>query len=193
MPEDIQETQEALEPVESLGREESRQTIYAMLFSSDRPLSVGRLAEALGDTDPDIVANLVEELREEINGRDDLPYTLGEIAGGYQLLTKPPFGPYIRRLFQIRKSKRLSRPLLETLAVIVYKQPVTRAEVEAIRGVSVAHAFDQLLERRLIKVSGVAELPGRPKLFRTTDEFLVHFGLKNLKELPSLEDLQEMA
>ncbi|HNT88707.1 MAG TPA: hypothetical protein PKL84_12670, partial [Candidatus Hydrogenedentes bacterium] len=71
MPEDIQETQEALEPVESLGREESRQTIYAMLFSSDRPLSVGRLAEALGDTDPDIVANLVEELREEINGRDD--------------------------------------------------------------------------------------------------------------------------
>lgn len=192
MAEEIQDIQEELEPVESLGREESRQTIYAMLFASDRPLSAGRIAEALGDTDPDIVANLLEELREEINVADGLPYELQEIAGGYQLVTKPPFGPYIRRLFQIRKSKRLSRVLLETLAVIVYKQPVTRAEVEAIRGVSVAHAFDQLQERRLIKVVGVAELPGRPKLYRTTDEFLVHFGLKNLKDLPSLEELQEL-
>lgn len=198
MPEDTEELQDSLEqqdelePVESLGREESRQAIYAMLFVSDRPLSAGRIAEALGDTDPDIVANLLEELREDVNSRDNLPYTLVEIGGGYQLITKPAYGPFVRRLFQIRKSKRLSRALLETLAVIVYKQPVTRAEVEAIRGVSVAHAFDQLLERRMIKVSGIAELPGRPKLFRTTDEFLVHFGLNNLRDLPSLEELQEL-
>lgn len=184
--------EDALEPVESLSREESRQALYAMLFASDRPLSAGRLAQALGDMDPEVVGTLIQEVREEIAAQENLPYTLTEIAGGYQLITKPEYGPFIRRLFQIKKSKRLSRALLETLAIICYKQPVTRADVEAIRGVSVSHAFDQLLERRLIKVTGVADLPGRPKLYRTTDEFLVHFGINSLKDLPSLEELQEM-
>ncbi len=179
-----------LEPVESLGREESRQALYALLFAADRPLSAGRLAEALGDMDPDIVAMLLEELREELNGRSELPYSLCEIAGGYQLMTKPQFAPFVRRLFQIKKSNRMSKSLLETLAIIAYKQPVTRAEVEAIRGVSVSYAFDQLQEKRLIKVSGVSDLPGRPKLYRTTDEFLTTFGLKSLKELPSLDELK---
>lgn len=181
-----------LEPVETLGREESIQTLYALLFVSDRPLSAGRLAEALGDMDPDIVATLLEELREDLDRGGGLPYRLHEIAGGYQLITKPEYAPYVRRLFQIKKTRRLSRALLETLAIIAYKQPVTRPEVEAIRGVSVAHAFEQLLERRLIKVAGVSDMPGRPKLFRTTDEFLVQFGLKSLKELPTLDELQEM-
>lgn len=181
-----------LEAVESLGREESRQALYALLFASDRPVSAGRLAEALGDIDPDIVANLLEELRTELDAQEALPYRLTEIGGGYQFMTKPEFGPYIRRMYRIKKSKRLSRALLETLAIIAYKQPVTRPEVESIRGVSVSHAFDQLQERRLIKIAGVSDLPGRPKLYRTTDEFLVQFGLKNLKELPTLEELQDM-
>ncbi len=182
---------ETLEPVEMLGREEARQVLYAMLFASDRPLSAGRLAEALGDMDPHVAANLLEELCEELEAQN-VPFVLREIAGGYQLTTKPQFGPYIRRLFQIKKSRRLSRVLLETLAIIAYKQPVTRPAVEAIRGVSVSHAFDSLQERRLIKVVGVAEVPGRPKLYRTTDEFLIHFGIKSLKELPSIEELREM-
>jgi segregation and condensation protein B len=181
-----------LEAVESLGREESRQALYALLFASDRPVSAGRLAEALGDIDPDIVANLLEELRSELDAQETLPYRLTEIGGGYQFMTKPEFGPYIRRMYRIKKSKRLSRALLETLAIIAYKQPVTRPEVESIRGVSVSHAFEQLQERRLVKVAGVSDLPGRPKLYRTTDEFLVQFGLKNLKELPTLEELQDM-
>lgn len=190
--EDLEFEDNELEAVETLGREESRQALYALLFASDRPVSAGRLAEALGDMDPDIVANLLEELREELDAQEALPYRLTEIGGGYQLLTKAEFGPYIRRMYRIKKSKRLSRALLETLAIIAYKQPVTRPEVESIRGVSVSHAFDQLQERRLIKVAGVSDLPGRPKLYRTTDEFLVQFGLKNLKELPTLEELQEM-
>lgn len=183
---------EELEPVEMLGRDEMRQAIYALLFVSDRPLSVGRIAEALGDIDPEIVANLLDELREELS-QQSLPYTLNAIAGGYQLLTKSPYAPFIRRLFQIKKSRRLSKAVLETLAIIAYKQPITRAEVEAIRGVSVSYSFDALLEKRLIKVVGVAETPGRPKLYRTTDEFLVHFGIKNLKELPSIDELREMS
>lgn len=192
MSDDVLDTSEMPEPVEMLDRDESRRALYALLFASDRPLSASRLAEALGDTDPDIVATLLEELRETLNGRDDLPYMLHEIAGGYQFLSKPEFGPYIRRLFQIRKSNRLSKALLETLAVIAYKQPVTRAEVEAIRGVSVAYAFEQLQEKHLIKIAGIADLPGRPKLYRTTEEFLISFGIKSLKELPSLDELRTM-
>ncbi len=192
MSEEIQEELEATTPVETLGREESRQILYALLFASDRPLSAARLAEVLGDMDPEIVNMLLEELQEELAGKPELPYTLREIAGGYQLTSKPEYAPYIRRLFQIKKSKRLSKALLETLAIIAYKQPVTRPEVESIRGVSVSHAFDQLQERRFIKIAGVSDMPGRPKLYRTTDEFLATFGLKSLKELPTLEELQEM-
>jgi len=197
MPEDdIEQTgqdaqEEELEPVEMLGRDETRQALYALLFVSDRPLSAPRLAEALGGIDTEIVVNLLEELEAEIETLP-LPYTLKSIAGGYQLVTKPEHAAVVRRLFQIKKSKRLSRAILETLAIIAYRQPCTRADVESIRGVSVSHAFEQLQEKRLIKVSGVAELPGRPKLYRTTDEFLIHFGLKSLKELPSIEELREM-
>lgn len=191
MSEEEREETEVLEPIESLGREETLQAIYAMLFASDRPLSASRLAETLGDIDKDVVANLLEELREEISG-SNVPFDLREIAGGYQLTTKADFGPFIRRLFQVKQNPRLSRAALETLAIIAYKQPVTRADVEAIRGVSVSYAFDLLQDKRLIKVVGVAEVPGRPKLYRTTDEFLIHFGIKSLKELPSLEELRDM-
>lgn len=186
------EEREELEPVESLGRDESRQAIHALLFVSDRPVSADRLAEALGDVDKEVVVNLLEELRDELQNGDS-PYQLREIAGGYQLVTSPRFAPYIRRMLQIKKSNKLSRSALETLAIIAYKQPVTRAEVESVRGVSVAYAFDTLQEKRLIKVAGVAEVPGRPKLYRTTEEFLVHFGIKSLKELPSMDEIREMA
>ena len=191
MPEDDREETDALEPIETLTREETRLALYAMLFASDRPLSAVRLAEALGDIDRDVVATLLEELREEVNG-GAVPYELREIAGGYQLTTRAEFAPHIRRLFQAKKNPRLSRAGLETLAIIAYRQPVTRADVEAIRGVSVSYAFEMLQEKRLIKVAGVAEMPGRPRLYRTTDEFLVRFGIKSLKDLPSLEELRQM-
>ena len=176
----------------SMGRDESIQALYALLFASDRPMSPTRLAEALSEEmDPEIVSMLLVELQEDLNKQEKLPYFLKEIGGGFQLMTKATYAPFIRRLYQIKKSKRLSKAVLETLAIIAYKQPTTRAEVEAIRGVSVSHAFEQLQERRFIKVSGVADLPGRPKLFRTTEDFLLQFGLGSLKELPTLEELQE--
>ena len=178
--------------VEMLSREDTRMAIYAMLFASDRPLSPPRIAEVLGDVDPDIVGNMLGEIREEVE-KGELPYTLREIGGGYQLTTLPEFASHIRALFQIKKSKKLTKAVLETLAIIAYRQPVTRPDVESIRGVSVSHAFEQLQERRLIKAVGVAELPGRPRLYRTTDEFLLHFGITSLKELPSIEELRETA
>jgi len=186
------EEQEELEPVESLGRDETRQAIHALLFVSDRPVSADRLSEALGDVDKEVVVNLMDELRGELEN-SGAPYQLREIAGGYQLVTSSLFAPYIRRMLQIKKSNKLSKTALETLAIIAYKQPVTRAEVESVRGVSVAYAFDTLQDKKLIKVSGVAEVPGRPKLYRTTEEFLVHFGIKSLKELPSMDEIRELA
>ena len=192
----IEETEaaedEELEDVsgaESLSRDETRQALHALLFVSDRPVSADRLAEALGDADRHVVEQLLEELQAEI-GEAELPYTLREIAGGYQFTTRPEHAPWIKRMLQIKKRNRLSKAVLETLSIIAYKQPVTRAQVEAIRGVSVSHAFEVLQEKHLIKVSGVAEVPGRPKLYKTTEEFLVHFGLKNLDDLPSIEELQ---
>jgi segregation and condensation protein B len=175
---------------EMLGRDESRQVVHALLFIADKPLSAERIAETLGDMDCDIVRNLLVELGEEIEA-SDAPYELREIAGGYQLATKSQFAPYLRRLLQIKKRNRLSKAVLETLAIIAYKQPCTRADVESIRGVSVSHSFEVLQEKGLIKIIGTAELPGRPRLYRTTDEFLVHFGIKNLKALPSIEELRQ--
>ncbi len=187
-----EEDSDLLEPVGSLSREETTRAIYAMLFASDRPLSATRLAEALGDIDPMIVAGLLEELREKI-AKESPPYSLREIAGGYQLTTNPEYAPFIRRLFQLKRKNKLSKVVLETLAIIAYRQPVTRSDVESIRGVSVSHAFGQLQDRRLIKAVGVAPVPGRPRLYRTTDEFLLHFGLNSLDEMPSIEELREMA
>ena len=177
-------------PVSELSREKVRQVLYAILFMSDKPVSPARLAQVFDDMEPDVLGMILQELKDHINCRTDLPYQLLEVAGGYQLLTRPEFSRYIHKFFLLRKSNRLSRSLLETLAIIAYKQPVTRAEVEAIRGVSVAYAFDQLLEKRLIRVAGVSDLPGRPKLYRTTEEFLITFGLNSLKDLPSLDELK---
>ncbi|MFP6582371.1 MAG: SMC-Scp complex subunit ScpB [Candidatus Hydrogenedentota bacterium] len=186
-----EELDEVPETVESLSREETGRAVYAMLFSSDRPLNIGRIAEALGDIEKDVVEIILEELMESIE-KDNLPYRLREISGGYQLTTLPEYAPYIRRMLDIKKSAKLSKAVLETLAIIAYRQPVTRPDVESIRGVSVSHAFGQLQERNLIKAVGVADVPGRPRLFRTTDDFLDHFGIKNLKEMPSVEELQEL-
>lgn len=174
----------------SLDRAQTKQAVHALLFVSDKPLSASRIAEILGDIDSEVVKSLLEEIKTEINN-SNLPYILKEIAGGYQLLVRPLFAPFIRKFLQIKKTRRMSPALLETLAIIAYKQPITRVEVEAIRGVSVAHAFEQLQERNLIRVCGVSELPGRPKLYRTTDEFLLMFGLNSLQDLPNVEELKE--
>ncbi len=175
----------------SLDRDQTKQAIHALLFVSDKPLSAKRIAEIIGDADPMVVVSLLEEVKLEINNNSSLPYMLKEIAGGYQLFVRPLFAPFVRKLFQIKRTHRLSSALLETLAIIAYKQPITRVEVEAIRGVSVTHAFEQLQERNLIRVCGVSELPGRPKLYRTTDEFLLMFGLNSLQDLPRAEELKE--
>jgi segregation and condensation protein B len=118
---------------------------------------------------------------------------LVEVAGGYQLTTKQECAPWIRRLDEIRTASRLSKPALETLAIIAYKQPITRLEIEEIRGVDTSGVIKTLSERRLIKITGRREAVGRPLLYGTTKEFLEYFGLRDLSGLPSLKELKEIA
>ena len=163
--------------------------LEAMLFASPDALSAEKLAGAAGRSQGEITAalrSLEARLRE-----GDRPYLLAQVGRGWRLLTKPHFHPYLVRLRGIRKRESLSRAALETLAVIAYRQPIIRAEIEDIRGVRCGPMLRALLERKLIKVAGRADVPGRPLLYATTRTFLDKFGLRSLKDLPSLKELKE--
>ena len=137
------------------------------------------------------VCQLMEELRVRFNSNGG-PVVLREIDGGFQLCTHPKYAPWIKKLSSVRTNSKLSRPALETLAIVAYKQPVTRAEIENVRGVSCAGVLALLLEKRLIRIAGRQDAPGKPLLYRTTAEFVRHFGLRSLKDLPRISELKEL-
>lgn len=161
--------------------------VEALLFLSGEVLSVQDLREVLELPESEIrsaVQNLMDEYRTRNTG-----LSIVEIANGYQMVTNPEYAEWIRKFRRIHTSTRLSMPALETLAIIAYKQPIIKAEIEEIRGVNSESALRTLSERRLIKIMGRKEAPGRPFLYGTTREFLQYFGLKDLTELPTLKDL----
>ncbi|MCM8813012.1 MAG: SMC-Scp complex subunit ScpB [Candidatus Omnitrophica bacterium] len=163
-----------------------KKNIEAMLFVYDKPLTIAQIGEVCPDAAAADIEQALAQLKEEYNCADSGIH-LFDIAGGYQFSTNPDCADALRLLFKTKRVIRLSSPALETLAIIAYKQPVTRAEIEFIRGVNVEGVLKTLLDRSLIKPQGVKDVPGRPQLFVTTAEFLYYFGLKNLRELPSLE------
>jgi segregation and condensation protein B len=165
--------------------------LEALLFASDKPLSAEELREAFTENIS------LEEIRQsaellkadyQAQGRG---FQLAEIAGGYQLVTDPRFASYLKQFYQEREKKKLSQATLETLSIVAYRQPVTRADIEFIRGVNVDGALGTLLEKELVKVVGRKEVPGRPMLYGTTDRFLEHFGLNSVKDLPALPEFTE--
>lgn len=162
--------------------------IEALLFASEVPLSAGELARADPDLDEEVVERLIGALRAEYE-RDGHAFDIYEIAGGYQLLTRPEFGPMLDRFHAVPVSPRLSTPALETLAIIAYRQPVGRAEIEEIRGVGAGGVLRTLQERGLVDVVGRADTLGRPLLYGTTQMFLSHFGFRSLADLPRPEEL----
>jgi len=172
-----------------MDREESRKIVEALLFVSDKPVSIEALHDILKDIEPTQVRGIIEELNKEYasSGRS---FNIKEIAGGFQMLTDPIYSRWIAALYK-RPSDRLTGPSLETLAIIAYKQPLTRSDIEAIRGVSVDGVIHTLEERSFIKTKGRLDAPGRPILYGTTNEFLQHFGLRSLDELPKLKEFQE--
>jgi segregation and condensation protein B len=175
--------------------------IEAVLFSAQKPLSMREIATAIKSAQDELssnefsrvreaeVAAALEELKIEYV-EQQRAFQLVEKAEGWQLATDPQYAQWVRQLFPAPKPARLSAPALETLAIIAYRQPITRADVEAVRGVNIDGVLQTLMERGLVKIAGRAEIPGRPLLYETTQFFLDHFGLRNLEELPNVEELR---
>ena len=162
--------------------------LEALLFVNGDPLSLKRIAEIL-EVDQENVKLLLAQLIQDMN-QQERGLTIIEVAGGYQLCTKPHLTGFLENLVQIKENK-LSIPALETLSIIAFKQPITKQEIEAIRGVRVDKVLANLLERNLIKELGRKEAIGRPIIYGTTEVFLKCFGLKSLEDLPELPELEE--
>jgi segregation and condensation protein B len=172
-------------------KEQSKSILEALIFVSDSPLEMVQIRDVLEGASEEEIQRLVQELNNEYQatGRS---FTIQQIAGGYRMVTLPQFGPHLKALYKSRMKERLTRPSLETLAIIAYKQPVTKPEIEAIRGVNTDGVIITLLERNLIRITGRKDTVGRPLLYGTTDEFLQHFGLGSLSDMPKLPEMQQM-
>ncbi|NWF52913.1 MAG: SMC-Scp complex subunit ScpB [Nitrospirae bacterium] len=161
--------------------------IESLLFLSGEPLGISTIKEVIGLPESEIkrlMDELILKYREQEGG-----LLIFEIANGYQMVTNPSYSDWVKKFKGMQLSTKLSMPALETLSIIAYKQPVIKAEIEQLRGVNSDSAIKTLLEKRLIKVMGRKEAPGRPFVYGTTKEFLQYFGLKDLTELPTLKDL----
>lgn len=168
-----------------------KSAIEALLFIGGGPLSVERLKGIFEDASKEQIEAQLQTLKTEYDGRG-AGVMLAEVANGYQLATCPEQAPWVRKFKTVKVTTRLSRPALETLAIIAYKQPVTRPEIEAIRGVNIGGLVRNLMERRLVKIVGKKDVAGRPMLYGTSVEFLQYFGLKDLAALPTLKEFQEL-
>lgn len=164
--------------------------VEALLFGADGPLRCDRLAEVL-EVERAAVAAILRDLQAEYEDRPR-GFFLQEIAGGYQLRTRPEFADYLRRLGRTRPFK-FSRPALETLAIVAYRQPITRTEIEYLRGVDSGSVLKTLLDRHLVRILGKKDVPGKPAIYGTTREFLELFGLADLSALPTLKEFSELA
>ena len=187
---------------------ELKEILESIVFSAQKPMSIGELRIILRDTPEKLpdekhtrefakpTARAVEKALEELVVEHDnanRSYRLACVGGNWQFVTKPDFAPWLQVLVGAKpRPPKLSQPALETLAIIAYRQPITRAEIEQIRGVAVDGVVATLTERELIEIKGEADAPGRPKIYGTTQYFLENFGLKNLDELPASDELRRI-
>jgi len=174
-----------------LDDQQLKAAIEALLFISGAPLTVERLKGIFEEAPKEQIEAQLQALQAEYAGRQ-AGIMLAEVAGGWQLATCAEHAPWVRKFRTVKVSTRLSRPALETLAIIAYKQPVTRPEIEAIRGVNIGGIVRNLMERRLVKIVGKKDVPGKPMLYGTSADFLQYFGLKDLSALPTLKEFQEL-
>ena len=180
-----QEPAQENEP-ELLQTDDLKKIVETLLFITDRPVKPSRLADVIDGTNVKQVREVITALQDEYVAQGRAVHIV-EIGGGFQMATKPEYGRWVRKLYNEKMTTKLSNAALETLAIIAYKQPITRAEMEAIRGVDVAGPLERLLERSLVRVVGKKDTIGRPMVYGTTDEFLRMFGLNKLSELPDLQ------
>jgi len=173
-----------------MDRAEAKRIIEAILFTSEKPIMIDQIKEVLDEVDSKEVRALILELKSEYEtlGRSFKVY---EVAGGFQMVTEPVFAEYLKKFYKAKSKDKLTKPALETLAIIAYRQPITKADIEDIRGVNVDGVVATLSDRLLIKITGRKDAPGRPILYGTTKEFLERFGLNSLSELPKLSEFTE--
>jgi segregation and condensation protein B len=176
-------------PVLPLEDEELKGQLETLLFITDHPLTIDDLRKLTKVKDVVRLNALVGEIRQKFE-ESKSPLQVLEIAGGFQMATRPVYGELVRKLFAEKMTMRLSTAAHETLAIVAYKQPLTRAEIEDIRGVEVIAALETLLEKHLVKVVGRKDTVGRPLLYGTTADFMRHFGLRSLEDLPPLDNFQ---
>jgi len=178
----------------SLKMEENnlKSAIEALIFASDKPITLEQIKKVLGNLDYASINKIIEELKTDYQTQNR-GMRIIEIAGGFQMITSTNFTSFLKKLFKSRYSEKLSKPALESLAIIAYKQPLTKSEIESLRNVNVDGIMKSLVDKNLIRICGRKKVPGRPFVFGTTREFLEHFGLKSLADLPKIEDFTEMA
>jgi segregation and condensation protein B len=170
---------------------ELRAILETLLFVSHEPVTVDRLVAVLGGVTKLDVRQALENLKSDYE-KSDRGLQISEVAGGFQLATRPEYAPWIKMLGKTKTSAKLSRSGLESLAIIAYKQPIVRGEIEAIRGVETSGVLRTLLERKLVRIVGRKDVPGRPIMYGTTKFFLQHFGLRDLAQLPPLREFKEL-
>ncbi len=178
-----------MEPLEKKSPDEVKRIVEAVLFAVQEPISARKLSDIVGDTDAKEIQEVIRQLREEYDTHDRV-FQIEEIANGFQLLSRPEYHEWISKIRKKSSENKLSQQALETLAIIAYKQPIIRADIEAIRGVQSGQMIRALIERGLVKITGRDEVLGRPLLYGTTTRFLDHFGLKSTKDLPKVEDME---
>ena len=170
--------------------EDIKNIIESLLFVAEEPLTIDSIKKVLDSADSNAIRNVLDELSSEYEARKG-GFFLREVAGGYQIRTRSEYSQWIRRLLR-PNPLRLSNAALETLAIVAYKQPVIRSDIEHLRGVDCGGILRMLLERKLIRVVGRREIPGRPMIYTTTKKFLELFELKDLKDLPSPKEIEEL-
>jgi segregation and condensation protein B len=167
---------------------ELKPIIESLLFVADEPLTSRKIKQVVENAEEATIRQILAELKEEYTV-SNRAIQIVEIANGYQFATRPAYADWVNKLIQSNTKFRLTKPALETLTIIAYRQPVMRAEIESIRGVDSGGVVQTLLEKKLVRVTGRKEVVGRPLLYGTTPEFLDHFGLRNLSDLPTIEEV----
>jgi len=166
----------------------TKQILEAVLFASDVPIALPVLTQMLGDRSAPEVRAILEEMAEAYD-REERGVVLSEIAGGFQLLSRKECAPWVEQMLRSRRKIRLSKPALESLAIVAYRQPITKVEIDSIRGVDSAGVLHTLLERNLVTIKGRSKGVGRPLLYSTTPEFLSYMGINELVDLPELKEV----
>lgn len=175
--------------LENKSPDEVKRIVEALLFAVQEPISVRKISEIIEGTEAKEIREVIQQLRDEYDSHDRV-FQIEEIANGFQLLSRPEYHEWISKIRKKSGEGKLSQPAQETLSIIAYKQPIIRAEIEAIRGVQSGQMIRTLIEKGLVKITGRDEVLGRPLLYGTTTKFLDHFGLKSIKDLPKVEDLE---